>query len=671
LIVLYGSECPEQLKEQALSLLGRFVSSRDANLRYLAVDAMTRLAKISTSSTDTSSAVEPFMPAILDALKDTDISLRKRALTLLFVMASVKSAHEIVAELVNHLPAAESVMKEDLVVKIAILAERFAGGDMNWYLDTLVQVLLVAGDYAAEAVWFRIAAIIAANPSVHDYAADKLFGLVQAGTRMIPELLVCLGGYILGEIGVNICEQPGKSGYDQFAALHQHFNRVSAKSQALLLTCYAKLANLYPEQVKDLAADLFTKHTTSSILDLQQRAVEYHTLINPAKVDPTVLETVLNTIPALTIDTRENILLTLEQQQQAGETAATIIANAKTETNRTADRSAWSVEKGERDASRLAAEKEKNQDYSTATVVSNNGSSQGYGSKQGSTVKEVVKVMDLLSMDDDSTPTPASAAPSASSTTAAAAAGDDESHLLLKAQLVRGAAHRALLFTTPTLLSVTWAGEVRGAQGRFALFCTALTSLPSNVKMELQQAPPAGLNVVFTAAETNPLNTNDEGRIMLAIEATRPFAYSDTVRLSLLIKSEIVKSVTLPVSLITFCTPLPMDKATYMTRWKAITAPGTEAQQVFNVEGKAVDERFMQGVKDTVFAMLGPAEGLDADNRTITGGLTFNTSAAVVGALLRLEADYATGRFRITVRSTNATVATAIKEYVVTHLTAK
>ena len=37
------------------------------------------------------------------------------------------------------------------------------------------------------------------------------------------------------------------SGYDQFAALHQHFIHVSVKTQAILLTAYAKLVNLYPD----------------------------------------------------------------------------------------------------------------------------------------------------------------------------------------------------------------------------------------------------------------------------------------------------------------------------------------------------------------------------------------------------------------------------------------
>ena len=52
---------------------------------------------------------------------------------------------------------------------------------------------------------------------------------------------------MLGEIGENICDKPGSSGYDQFAALNQHFANVSESVQGLLLTTYMKMFNLYPE----------------------------------------------------------------------------------------------------------------------------------------------------------------------------------------------------------------------------------------------------------------------------------------------------------------------------------------------------------------------------------------------------------------------------------------
>ena len=63
---------------------------------------------------------------VMESLKDADISVRKKALGLLFVLADESNAHEIVSELVLNLSSAEAAIKEDMVVKIAILAEKFS-----------------------------------------------------------------------------------------------------------------------------------------------------------------------------------------------------------------------------------------------------------------------------------------------------------------------------------------------------------------------------------------------------------------------------------------------------------------------------------------------------------------------------------------------------------------
>lgn len=47
------------------------------------------------------------------------------------------------------------VFKEELVLKTAILAEKFAD-DMQWYVDVVVQLVSIAGDFVTEDIWFRI-----------------------------------------------------------------------------------------------------------------------------------------------------------------------------------------------------------------------------------------------------------------------------------------------------------------------------------------------------------------------------------------------------------------------------------------------------------------------------------------------------------------------------------
>lgn len=45
---------------------------------------------------------------------------------------------------------------------------------------------------------------------IHSYAADKMFD--AASNKLAHETAIALAGYLLGEIGENICQLPGKSG---------------------------------------------------------------------------------------------------------------------------------------------------------------------------------------------------------------------------------------------------------------------------------------------------------------------------------------------------------------------------------------------------------------------------------------------------------------------------
>ena len=63
---------------------------------------------------------------VMESLKDADISVRKKALGILFVLADESNAQEIESELVLNLSSAEAATTEDMVGKNAILAEKFS-----------------------------------------------------------------------------------------------------------------------------------------------------------------------------------------------------------------------------------------------------------------------------------------------------------------------------------------------------------------------------------------------------------------------------------------------------------------------------------------------------------------------------------------------------------------
>lgn len=78
---------------------------------------------------------------ILVNLDHPDISIRKRALDLLYLICNRNNVSQIVEQLLGYLETrVDPNLHDDLVLKIAILAEKFAEG-LLWYVDVVVRLI--------------------------------------------------------------------------------------------------------------------------------------------------------------------------------------------------------------------------------------------------------------------------------------------------------------------------------------------------------------------------------------------------------------------------------------------------------------------------------------------------------------------------------------------------
>ena len=66
----------------------------------------------------------------------------RRALDLIFVLVDESNAEDVVGELVTSLSSAQSALKEDMVVKVAILAEKYSTGESVVSSDYWIPVIL-------------------------------------------------------------------------------------------------------------------------------------------------------------------------------------------------------------------------------------------------------------------------------------------------------------------------------------------------------------------------------------------------------------------------------------------------------------------------------------------------------------------------------------------------
>uniref|UniRef100_A0A3Q1GVC6 AP-2 complex subunit alpha n=1 Tax=Acanthochromis polyacanthus TaxID=80966 RepID=A0A3Q1GVC6_9TELE len=308
LIIHHDSE--PTLLVRACNQLGQFLQHRETNLRYLALESMCTLA----SSEFSHEAVKTHIDTVINALKtERDVSVRQRAVDLLYAMCDRSNAKQIVAEMLSYLETADYSIREEIVLKVAILAEKYAV-DYTWYVDTILNLIRVAGDYVSEEVWYRVIQIVINRDDVQGYAAKTVFEALQAPA--CHENLVKVGGYILGEFGNLIAGDSRSSPLVQFNLLHSKFHLCSVPTRALLLSAYIKFINLFPE-VKATIQDVLRSDSQlrNADVELQQRAVEYLKLSCIASTD--ILATVLEEMPPFP-ERESSILAKLKKKKGPG-----------------------------------------------------------------------------------------------------------------------------------------------------------------------------------------------------------------------------------------------------------------------------------------------------------------------------------------------------------------
>ena len=89
-------------------------------------------------------------------------------------MCDKSNSEEIVHEMLAYLETADYSIREEMVLKVAILAEKYAS-DYTWYVDVILNLIRIAGDYVSEEVWYRVIQIVINREDVQGYAAKTVF----------------------------------------------------------------------------------------------------------------------------------------------------------------------------------------------------------------------------------------------------------------------------------------------------------------------------------------------------------------------------------------------------------------------------------------------------------------------------------------------------------------
>lgn len=276
-----------ELVRHTVTLLGSFLTAKTTNVRYLALDALVNVAIVGVER----AALRRHADTIMKMLEDPDVSIRRRALDVLYCMCDEQLAKKIVSELLRYLIVADYNVREDLVVKIAILAERFATV-YSWYVDVILQLISIAGDFVSDSIWHRVVQIVTNNEDIQEYAVAMAFEALHHPS--CHETTVKVGGYLLGEFGHLLADNDGCSPEQQLQVLESKFGTVGDATRGLLLTTFVKMANLYNELTPEVEKVL-DAHSADMSPELQKRACEYMALL--AQGNDELIASVLDVMP--------------------------------------------------------------------------------------------------------------------------------------------------------------------------------------------------------------------------------------------------------------------------------------------------------------------------------------------------------------------------------------
>lgn len=602
--LLIHLDSEHSLMMQISSKLGKFIQSRETNVRYLGLDAMTHFA----ARADTLDPIKRHQNIIIGSLKDRDISVRRKGLDLLYSMCDTTNARSIVNELLKYLQTADYSLREEMVLKIAILTEKYAT-DAQWYIDISLKLLAMAGDHVSAEVWQRVVQIVTNNEELQAYAAQNLLEYMK--TDGCHDTIVKIGGYVLGEFGHLIADNKGCSPIEQFIALQAKMVTTPDTTRALLLSTFVKYVNLFPEIKPQLLQMLqFYSHSPDS--ELQQRACEYLTLATLPTDD--LLRTVCDEMPPFS--ERASVLLQRLHKKSVG----------------TSERRTWLV--GGKDANTdkqeviLAQQTGLKRSFTTivnggSPVVNSNGVK-----TNGTATPASGSSSDLAGLDmHASTPSPVQNLASAAHLSPDWEIGFDRLYFI----------DEGILFED-NQIQVGLRQEYRGAMGVIKIYFMnkASFSIGSFTTTIDNKSSPALKMDTKNLPESN-IASESQSQQTIVCTATAPFKNFPTIRISYLAGALQGYTLALPILPHRFMDPSELSAEDFFKRWRQIGGGPMEAQTTFGLNNKtaALDNSFtrkiVQGFRWRIL------DNVDPNPTNIVGCSVFHVENGKAGCLMRLE----------------------------------
>jgi AP-1 complex subunit gamma-1 len=292
-LTILDIEADSGLRVLGVNILGKFLTNKDNNIRYVALNTLNKVVAIEPN------AVQRHRNTILECLRDPDISIRRRALDLSFMLINESNVRVLVRELLAFLEVADNEFKPTMTTQIGIAADRYAP-NKRWHVDTILRVLKLAGAYVKEQILSSFVRLIATTPELQTYSVQKLYTSLKEDISQ--EGLTLAATWLIGEYGDNLL-QGGQYEEEELVkevkesdivGLFDNILNSTYATQTVveyIITASMKLTVRMTDaaQVERLRR-LLNGRTADLSVEIQQRAVEYGNLFGYDQIRRGVLE---------------------------------------------------------------------------------------------------------------------------------------------------------------------------------------------------------------------------------------------------------------------------------------------------------------------------------------------------------------------------------------------
>ena len=268
------------MKSLSNNILGKFLSSNDYNLKYIALNTLKDVARKDLSS------IQKHRGVILEFLKDNDISLQKRALDLIYLIINKNNLKKITRECLIFLPKAEDEIKFELTKKLQDSIVKYSLS-YKWEIDSLIKMVINSKGKIYEDVLSQIINAILKVKDLYIYSAHKAFIALKMKKNENNPSLVKLCIYIIGELCTYLIKNNTLNCKNETVTVNENdvlnlFREIGAKHSSLgnetvieyLLNALVKLLIRIPEKRNEIESIIKT-YRRSYFSEVQSRALEY------------------------------------------------------------------------------------------------------------------------------------------------------------------------------------------------------------------------------------------------------------------------------------------------------------------------------------------------------------------------------------------------------------